>query len=239
MEQTEISWESGTRGVGLVVSDAMMFQRGAEPSDEHLGSFYGLAMPLVKHGMPVEPVQLENAPITAGLGPYKVLLMTYEGMKPMKPEVHKVLADWVKRRVPGVPRRRPRPLQRRQGVVERPRRTRLSRRPGRASSRPSASAATARPSARKIDKGMLIWDAASPAALSYKAEGAPHVRKLVEQACQAVGAPYGETDHLILHRGPYVIAAGLEADAPEPATRSRGGSSTCSTPTSRSSNRCR
>ena len=48
----------------------MMFQRGEpSPSDEHLGSFYGLAMPLVKHGMPVEPAQLENAPIAGALGP--------------------------------------------------------------------------------------------------------------------------------------------------------------------------
>ena len=57
-----VSWDCGTRGIGVVVSDSMMFQRGEpNPSDQDLGSFYGLAMPLVKHGIPAEPVQLENA----------------------------------------------------------------------------------------------------------------------------------------------------------------------------------
>ncbi len=62
MEQTDIAWDCGTRGIGVVVSDTMMFQRGGpSPSDPDLGSFYGLALPLVKHGIPAEPVQLENA----------------------------------------------------------------------------------------------------------------------------------------------------------------------------------
>src|SRR6266542_4569724 len=41
----KIRWErAGTRGVGVLVSDTMMFQRGDPgPSDPHLGSFYGLA----------------------------------------------------------------------------------------------------------------------------------------------------------------------------------------------------
>ena len=68
MEQTDIAWDCGTRGIGVVVSDTMMFQRGdPNPSDAHLGSFYGLAMPLLKHGIPAEPVQLENATIPGAL----------------------------------------------------------------------------------------------------------------------------------------------------------------------------
>ena len=40
----------------------MMFQRAdPDPSDPNLGSFYGLAMPLLKRGIPVEPVQIESA----------------------------------------------------------------------------------------------------------------------------------------------------------------------------------
>jgi len=43
MEQAEVAWDCGTRGVGVVVSDSMMFQRGdPSPSDERLGSFFGL-----------------------------------------------------------------------------------------------------------------------------------------------------------------------------------------------------
>ena len=97
MDQKEVAWDCGTRGIGVVVSDSMMFQRGEpNPSDKNLGSFYGLAMPLVKHGIPAEPVQLENATTPGALAPHKVLLMTYEGMKPMTPDVHDALADWVK-----------------------------------------------------------------------------------------------------------------------------------------------
>ncbi|MGC3958161.1 MAG: hypothetical protein QM813_09545 [Verrucomicrobiota bacterium] len=54
-------WDCGTTGIGVVASDSLMFQRGEPtPSDPHLGNFYGLAMPLMKRGVPVTPVQLEN-----------------------------------------------------------------------------------------------------------------------------------------------------------------------------------
>ena len=97
MDQAQTRWDCGTRGIGVVVSDTMMFER-AEPvrSDAHLGSFFGLALPLVEKGMPVHPVQLETATTPANLAPYKVLVMTYEGMKPMDPTVNQAIADWVK-----------------------------------------------------------------------------------------------------------------------------------------------
>ena len=47
-------------------------------------------------GLPVEPVQMENAVLPGALKPYKVLLMTYEGMKPPTAEDSAVLATWVK-----------------------------------------------------------------------------------------------------------------------------------------------
>ena len=42
-------WESaGTQGIGVLVSDTLMFQRAApEPSDANLGQFYGMALPLL------------------------------------------------------------------------------------------------------------------------------------------------------------------------------------------------
>src|SRR5690606_8745637 len=62
------------------------------PSDSHFGNFYGLAMPLVKRGMPAEAVQIETSPYE----PYKVMLLTYEGQKPPTPESHEKLAAWVR-----------------------------------------------------------------------------------------------------------------------------------------------
>jgi len=67
MNQRQVEWDCGTTGIGLIVSDSLMFERGEPtPSDPHLSHVYGLALPLLKRGMPVTPVQLENLtlPIT-------------------------------------------------------------------------------------------------------------------------------------------------------------------------------
>jgi len=75
----------------------MMFQRGnPTPSDRHLGSFYGLAMALLKRGMPVEPVQIENATKPSFLDRYRLLMLTYQVQKPPQPEFHAAVANWVK-----------------------------------------------------------------------------------------------------------------------------------------------
>src|SRR6185312_10033764 len=90
-------WEAaGTQGIGVLVSDTLMFQRGgANASDQHLGNFFGLALPLLKRGMPVEPVQIENATEPGFLDRYKLLMLTYQGQKPPDPKFHDVLARWV------------------------------------------------------------------------------------------------------------------------------------------------
>jgi len=73
---------------GVLVSDTLMFERwGPDSSDSQLGHFYGLALPLLMRGLPVEPVQIE----TAELNRYKTLLLSYEGQKPPKPEFHDAL----------------------------------------------------------------------------------------------------------------------------------------------------
>ncbi len=78
MKQANVQWEnSGTKDVGVLVSDTMMFQRAdPEPSDTNLGSFFGLALPLLTRGMPVEPVQIESAKAPGFLTEYKLLLLT-------------------------------------------------------------------------------------------------------------------------------------------------------------------
>ncbi len=97
MKQDDVEYFTGTRGIGVLISDTLMFQRAApHASDAHLGPFFGLAMPLVKHGIPVEPVQLENTLHPATLPRYQVLLLTYEGQKPLKPEYHEALDLWVR-----------------------------------------------------------------------------------------------------------------------------------------------
>ena len=61
MDQRNVEWNCASAGFGLLVGDSLMFERGdPTPSDSHLGQVYGLALPFVKRGIPITPVQLEN-----------------------------------------------------------------------------------------------------------------------------------------------------------------------------------
>ncbi len=215
MNQPQTEWQCGTQGVGVLVADTLMFQRGGpSPSDPNLGSFYGLAMPLLKRGLPVEPVQMENAALPGALEPYRILLLTYEGMKPARAEDSAALAEWV--RSGGVlvfvdddrdpfntvrawwnmsPLSYPNP------------RLALFDHLGLAGD----TAAGTHP----IGRGTLIYDTDSPAALTYRPDGADHVRSLVRAACAAANAAYKETNFLALRRGPYLVAAGLDESLPD------------------------
>ena len=55
---------SGPEGIGVLMANSLMFQRAPRPivgyDDPQLSNFYGLAMPLVKRGVPVRIVHLEN-----------------------------------------------------------------------------------------------------------------------------------------------------------------------------------
>ncbi len=215
MQQPETQWECGTQGVGVVVADTMMFQRGGpSPSDPNLGSFYGLAMPLLKRGLPVEPVQMENAGLPGALQPFKVLLMTYEGMKPPAAEDSDALADWVK--AGGVlvfvdDDKDPFNQVRAWWNTE-PNDYATPREAFFAQMGLDAAVATG---TYQIGGGTLIYDGAGPAALTYRTDGADHVRGLVQEACRAAQLPYQETNSLALRRGPYVVAAGLDESLPD------------------------
>ncbi len=213
MDQPRVDWEgSGTLGLGIVVSDTMMFQRAdPAPSDPHLGSFFGLALPLVERGMPVEPVQLETAAVPGNMAKYKVLVMTYEGMKPMDKAANQAIADWVKAGGSLVfvdddrdPYNQVKSWWNSGGAESfRTPRESLFALLGLS---PDAAVGT-----HAVGKGNLIFEAASPAALSYRKDGGDRVRTLVRLACESAKVDYHETNHLVLRRGPYVIAVGLEA----------------------------
>ena len=61
-------------------------------------AFYGLALPLLKYGVPLRPVLLDNVRRYAGyLDDYDVLLASYEFLKPDSPDMNAAVAEWVKR----------------------------------------------------------------------------------------------------------------------------------------------
>lgn len=91
---------SGSHGIGVLMANSLMFQRFPMHEgydDPQLANFYGMAMPLVKSGIPAEIVHMENLPFAKTLKDIKVLIMTYSNMKPMDPESHRYLADWVRK----------------------------------------------------------------------------------------------------------------------------------------------
>ena len=63
-----------------------------------LPGFYSLALPLLKGGVPLRPVLLDNTRRYNGyLDGYDVLLLSYEFMKPEYPDVNNVIAQWVRK----------------------------------------------------------------------------------------------------------------------------------------------
>ncbi|MHB1793846.1 MAG: hypothetical protein ACYCPO_02660 [Acidobacteriaceae bacterium] len=209
-------WESaGTQGIGVLVSDTLMFARAApEPSDAHLGQFYGLALPLLMRGMPVEPVQIESTYSKSAapglLRLYKILLLTYDGQKPPSPKFHTALAAWV--RAGGAlivvdddkdPYNHVKEWWNSDGDQLDSPRDRLFQALGLA---PDAKGLHA------VGKGYILYEPQNPAALTYSASGAEVILNLLQTAAKAIHLPLKETSALILRRGPYVIAAGLDEE---------------------------
>jgi hypothetical protein len=210
-----IHWDRrGTPGVGVLVSDTLMFQRaGPDASDPELGQFFGLALPLVDRGVPVEAVQLEDAGMTNFLSNYKILLLTYDGQKPPRPELHAALADWVKAGGTLIvvdddadPYNHVREWWNTGTYHYATPRLDLFRRLGLPDS-PSGP--------QRVGQGVVLYDNESPAKLSHQEGGAQKIRDLCATAARAANVNWEESPALVLHRGPYVVAAVLPS-ATEP-----------------------
>lgn len=210
MKQERVEWDCGTTGLGVIVSDSLMFQRGSPtPSEKHLSHVYGLALPLLKRGMPVTPVQLENVTLSKYLDGFHVLLLTYQGMKPLDASVHTALADWVRRggnlivcdddsdpynqvtdwwNIGALHHATPREhLFEQLGI-----------------------AAAGEKAEMTCGKGRVQWLRSNPARLAADANGDEQVVAAVKQAATSAKLKWRETNFLLLQRGPYWIAAGLD-----------------------------
>ena len=208
-------WESaGTEGIGVLVSDTLMFQRAApDPSDPDLGQFYGLALPLLMHGMPVEPVQIESTYSKSAPGflrRYKVLLLTYDGQKPPSPAFHTALAAWVRGGGALIvldddqdPYNHAHDWWNSGGNHYDAPRDHLFLALG---LKPTDTGLHA------VGKGYVLYEPQSPATLSHAPSGAQTVLTLLQQAASAIHQPIKQTGTLVLRRGPYVIAAGLDEE---------------------------
>ncbi|MDR2774122.1 MAG: hypothetical protein LBC19_05170, partial [Tannerella sp.] len=90
---------SGSHGIGVLMSNSLMFQRfpvHAGYDDPQFSNFYGQTLPLLKRGIPVGIVHIENTAYPDTWKNLRILVMSYSNMKPMKPEYHSHIAQWVK-----------------------------------------------------------------------------------------------------------------------------------------------
>jgi hypothetical protein len=220
LKQPTHAWDCGTRGIGVLISDSLMFQREQPtPSDPNMAQFYGLALPLLKRGLPVTPVQLENVTLPGFLAPQKVLLLTYQGHKPLTAEVHTALAAWVKQG--GVlifadddqdPYNHVREWWNDQGKTRRIPRQHLFGALGVTDAQFTGHAV-------KAGRGSVIWLRDNPVKFALSATAEASLSEAVKTAAVSAGLSWQETNHLALRRGPYWIGAGLdESIAAEPKT---------------------
>ncbi len=213
LNQTQVTWQCGTPGLGVLVSDSLMFERGdPSPSNEHLGNFYGLALPFVKRGMPITPVQLENIVLPNYLDGFRVLLLTYQGMKPLTPQVHAALAKWVKQGGMLVvvdddtdPFNAVREWWNSNGRNFATPRLDLFAQLGLTKQSLSSHGAPMR-----SGKGRVLWLRRNPVEFTAGAEAEQMLVQTVKKAVDVAKVSWRETNHLLLRRGPYVIAAGLD-----------------------------
>jgi hypothetical protein len=216
MKQMDVQWDCGTHGIGVLVSDSLMFQREQPtPSDPNMAHFHGLALPSLKRGQPVTPVQLENVTLPGFLDDQRVLLLSYRGQKPLSADVHTHLAEWVRKggslivvdddRDPynrvrewwndggkndGIPRRH---LFETLGVKD----------DDFAKDRQDASMLA-------IGKGALYWLREDPARFALSTRAESRLAGVIKSAAEHAGLTWKETNYLALRRGPYVIGAGLD-----------------------------
>ncbi|MDE3069013.1 MAG: hypothetical protein KGJ60_15890 [Verrucomicrobiota bacterium] len=211
MNQPRVKWDCGTTGIGVLVSDSLMFERGQPgSSDPLLGNVYGLAMPLLMRGLPVTPVQLENVTLPHYLEGFHILFLSYDGQKPLSPAVHPPLAAWVKRG--GVlvfcdqdadPYLKVHEWWNSGGNHYATPRQELFELLGLGKS-------VATNQFIQIGMGGLIWLRERPAAFSASAQGASQIVDMARLAAQKIGLKWRETNFLLLRRGPYIIASGLD-----------------------------
>jgi len=212
MKQERVKWDCGTTGIGLLVSDSLMFQRGPpHPSDQQLSHVYGLALPLLKRGMPVTPVQLENVTLPEYLKDYHILFLSYHGQKPLTPDVHTNLAAWVK--TGGVlvvcdddadPYNQVADWWNRDGRHYATPRAHLFEQLG------ITGVTNASRRDWRAGRGRVLWLRQDPAQYAASAEGEAQVVAAARQAAQWAKLRWREKNYLLLERGPYVVAAGLD-----------------------------
>lgn len=216
MQQTRLRWECGSRDVGVALSDTMMFQRGGISKTDPALAFFGLALPLIKNGVVPRCVVLERLLEQGALEDINYILLSYDFMKPLKPEYHDLLSHWVQAGGTLVyigedsdPFNMVREwwntgeLQYASPREDLFARMKLPKGTG--------------PGIYKIGDGWMAYSRESPAKLASSADGATSLTDLLSETLEKSDRRLMTTNYVALHRGPYTIGAVLdEASSSEP-----------------------
>ncbi len=229
MTQEDVSWPDSTEDVGLFLSDSAMFQRAAPFFDagttddnvddplspkrreiHNLTAFYGLALPILKRGIPLQTAQLDNIARTAGyLDRFKTLILSYEFQKPSSPGLHLALANWVARGGSLVY----------VGADTDPfKDVREWWNSGSSDYRAPAEhlfetlglGRNPKQGTHKYGKGTVIVQRKHPAYYARSADRAAEFAAKVKEAIEAAGDKYIQRNSLLVRRGPYCLAAVMD-----------------------------
>ncbi|WP_225048276.1 hypothetical protein [Lacticaseibacillus kribbianus] len=115
MDQPDAHYEhNGDLHLGVALSDTALYQRSyPEAATSGLGQlsqdqmaayasdafpmFYGMSLPLIKRGLPLRVVQIDNVLKAVNyLKDLKYLVLSYDFMKPSSPAVNVEIANWVR-----------------------------------------------------------------------------------------------------------------------------------------------
>jgi len=226
MKQSDVQWDCGTQKIGVLVSDSMMFQRERPtPSDPNMAQFYGLTLPLLKRGMPVTPVLLDNATLPGFLDEQRVLLLSYQGQKPLSVDVHAALADWVRKGGALVmidddtdPYNRVREWWNDSGKNDRIPRQHLFETLGVKESDFGKDPAPM----LAVGNGSVFWLRENPVRFALSVEADARLAGAIRKAAEKAGLTWKENNYLALRRGPFLIGAGLDESVEGQTKRLKG-----------------
>lgn len=186
--------------------------------------FFGMAMPLLKYGLPLRPVYLEHTTrYDSYLKEYRYLILSYEYMKPELAIYNEAIADWVKQGgcliYVGDGSN---PYHEIHGWWNAEEHGEYAANPAGHLFSQMGLSYQPEDGTYPVEKGkVFIWNIA-PALLTTDREYAQRYRKFVKNALSAAGYEWKETNSLVMERGPYRMISVLDESCSSEPYRTTG-----------------
>lgn len=92
--QRGVRRDQGSDGIATFLGDSAMWQRSASFASD-IDGLYGLSLPLLERGVPAQVAYLDRAAEPGYLKPYRVLLLSFDMMKPLRRTDVDAIVSWV------------------------------------------------------------------------------------------------------------------------------------------------